>query len=229
MPSTREAFVLFILAVLPGALYTWAFEREVGKWGVGATDRVFRFIGASVLFQLLFAAGLGVAGADPNYQSLLFRTDTDPPLATELRNASGTWLLAVAAVYVIAPLAGGTAAAAVERRRGESNVWRWAARVLNGRNPAPRAWDFLFSPRPAAIVRGRLKKHRSWIGGLFGAESYAAGYPELQDIYLESAYRMTPEGEFERDEEGRPIPTGAGLLVRWDELDSLEVFRLERR
>jgi hypothetical protein len=33
--ETFQAIAVTVLAVLPGALYTWSFEREVGNWGVG--------------------------------------------------------------------------------------------------------------------------------------------------------------------------------------------------
>lgn len=42
-------------AVLPGALYTWAFEREAAAWGARLTDRLFRFIGYSAIFGSLTA------------------------------------------------------------------------------------------------------------------------------------------------------------------------------
>jgi hypothetical protein len=36
VPSTEQALVILMIAILPGGLYTWAFERETGKWGIGA-------------------------------------------------------------------------------------------------------------------------------------------------------------------------------------------------
>ena len=51
MPSTLEAVAALIVALLPGALYTWSFERLVGRWGVGLSDRLPRFVGVSALFH----------------------------------------------------------------------------------------------------------------------------------------------------------------------------------
>ncbi len=37
-----------VLALVPGALYVWGFERVVGNWGVRLSDRLLRFVGVSV-------------------------------------------------------------------------------------------------------------------------------------------------------------------------------------
>ena len=55
MPDTFQALVVLIVALLPGALYTWSFERLVGAWGVGFADRVLRFVGVSAVFQAAIA------------------------------------------------------------------------------------------------------------------------------------------------------------------------------
>lgn len=97
MPSTAEAVVIFALAILPGALYIWAFEREAGRWGIGLSDRIFRFVAASAVFQLLFAAAAGLVANQLTYQRLLFRQADDGPLSAELRLVSGWKLLGAAA------------------------------------------------------------------------------------------------------------------------------------
>jgi hypothetical protein len=132
------------------------------------------------------------------------------------------WKLLVAAcLYVFTPLLAGTGAAAIERRRSLGGLWRTAARFVNGRDPAPRAWDFLFAPRPGGVIRAHLKS-KDWVGGLFGAGSYAAGYPEEpQDIFIESAFQMTEAGEFVYEND-QHVELGSSLLVRWEELEFLE-------
>jgi hypothetical protein len=52
--------------------------------------------------------------------------------------------------------------------------------------------------------------------------SYAAGYPEPQDLYLAASVEVDPEtGEFALDD-GRPQLGPGGLLVRWEEVEYLE-------
>src|SRR2546423_323160 len=85
------------------------------------------------------------------------------------------WLFLVPIAYLLVPaLLGTTSGRAI---RSDNPQWRAFGRVVAGRDPAPRAWDFLFSSRPAAAVRLKLKDG-GWLGGFFGADSYASGYPE---------------------------------------------------
>jgi hypothetical protein len=129
-------------------------------------------------------------------------------------------------VYVAVPIAAGLLVG--NGVRAKAGWKKTIAGWLVGGAPAARAWDAVFAPRPAAIVRGRLKESQTWVAGLFGDESYAAGYPdEPQDLFLEVAYRIGADGLLERDEEERPIPVGSGLLIRADELESIEIFPLE--
>jgi hypothetical protein len=53
MVSTLQALVVLFVAVVPGALYTWSFEQQAGRWGATAGDRVHRFLGASALFLVV--------------------------------------------------------------------------------------------------------------------------------------------------------------------------------
>jgi uncharacterized protein DUF6338 len=55
MPETFQALLVLVLALLPGALYVWAFERLAGAWRVRFSDRVFRFVEVSAVFHALSA------------------------------------------------------------------------------------------------------------------------------------------------------------------------------
>jgi hypothetical protein len=55
MPDTFQASGVIVVALLPGALYVWSFERIVGAGGIGLSDRVLRFVGSSVVFHALSA------------------------------------------------------------------------------------------------------------------------------------------------------------------------------
>jgi hypothetical protein len=214
--DTFQAVAVTLLAVLPGALYTWSFEREVGNWGVSLSDRVLRFVGFSALFHavLLF----------PEY--LIWSHYIHKPTSTgSYRNLVATgdelpwWLFLAPIVYVGVPMAVGFFTA-----RGVFQGRRWP-RLLVGPNPQPRAWDRLFWSSPAFLVRLRLKND-SWVGGLFGANSYAAGYPEPQDLLLETTYRMDGDGAFAQGSDGGLQDLGSGILVAWEDVHFLEVFQL---
>lgn len=58
-------------------------------------------------------------------------------------------------------------------------------------------------------MRLRLKESGDWVGGLFRADSYAAGYPEEpQDLSLEQAYEMLADGTFATNDEV-PVELGS--------------------
>jgi hypothetical protein len=78
---------------------------------------------------------------------------------------------------------------------------------------------------PRAWVRLKLKSG-SWIGGVFmgveGAESYAARYPEDQDIYLALTLELDPvTGDLQIDA-GKVATRPGGILVRWEEVEYME-------
>jgi hypothetical protein len=208
VPSTVEAAAVVILALLPGALYTWAFERLVGRWGIGLSDRLLRFAGVSAAFHAL-GAPLTYWLWDEFWRSGRIARGDSVPLQL--------WLAPL--LYVAVPAAVGTAAAL--GHRGD-RPW---ARLLTGSDPAPRAWDYLFQGHPDGWIRCRMKSG-VWIGGAFadrnGRRSYVAGYPEPADLYLAQAAELDPEtGEFLLID-GQPSLRESGLLLRWDEVEYLE-------
>lgn len=224
MPDTLEALAVVVLAVLPGAMYVWALEREIGRWGITLADRVLRFVAVSAIFQALWLPATYALRSEYVHK----KVEQNGVVRFENRVASGeslpSWLALVPIVYLAIPAIAGTLAS--KAVRGQSDAARFWGRVLVGRDPAPRAWDFLFSPRPAGLVRMRLKNDEThpWLGGLFGGSSYAAGYPEQpQDLYLEETYQMASDGSFV-EEDGDLVPLGSALLIRWEEVDLLEFF-----
>jgi hypothetical protein len=209
--STFQAIIVFLLAVLPGALYTWAYEREDGAWEVALSDRLARFTGVSAMFSVLTAPLIYA----------MYR------MYTGSWQAEGTlripwWVCLVYAAYVIAPAWLGYAVG-----RGARNRRRWT-RVFTGPSPAPRGWDALFrSPALTGWLRLRLKDG-TWIAGVWadpaddgGARpgSYAAGFPHPQDLYLVDTCEVDPEsGAILVDDAGQPVQRGIGLLVNWDQV-----------
>jgi len=207
MASTFEALAVLILALLPGAIYTWSFERIAGRWGIGLSDRLYRFLGISACFHA------AVAPVTYNLWRDFFRSDS------ALRGSLPLWLWLVALAYVAAPaVLGGVVGRAFVQDK------EWAKRLV-GTTSAPTAWDAVFQGPPTdAYVLLRLKSG-SWVGGRFADGSYAGGYPEPADLYLVRELEIDQAtGDFKRDADGNEIPVASyGLLVRWDEVEYLEI------
>lgn len=207
MPTSFEAVGTFFVALLPGALYIWSFERMAGRWGVGLSDRALRFLGASAVFHAALAPA-----------SYWLWTDLWPTI--EAGRAHAPWLWLIAGLYVVAPLAVGTFVGEATRRR-----FGWA-QWITGPDPAPRAWDHLFQGERDGWIRIKLKSG-AWIGGAYATsgelKSYTAGYPEDQDLFLARGADLDPStGEFRLDDAGAVRLGEGGLLVRWDEVEYLE-------
>lgn len=207
MVDTFQAIAAFMIALVPGALYFWAFERQTGRWGVGLSDRVLRFVGASALFHVAFAPASYWLWA--NQWS---KVREGEPLSL--------WMWGLAFLYVALPLIAGSVIGF-----GTHRGVNWA-RWFVGPHPAPRAWDYLFERESDGWVRMRLKSG-TWIGGLYaevdGRIPYSSGYPEPQDLFLAATVDVDPEtGDFPVDESGRIQHRPGGLLVRWEEVEYLE-------
>lgn len=208
--DTYQALAVTLLAVLPGAVYTFTLERWTGAFGVSFADRLIRFTAASAVFAALFAGPAYVIYRDQILSGRVRDGQVDP-LSLEL----------VALAYIVVPAGCGTLVG-WGRRHGQ----RWTEIVL-GESPEPRAWDFLWRHGRQGVVRAKMTSG-AWLGGLYGTlptgeHSYAAGYPEEQDLYLAQQLKLDPiTGEWATDEEGRPVPVGTGLLLRWDQIEFIE-------
>lgn len=195
------------VALLPGALYVWAFERQAGRFGVALSDRLLRFVGGSAVLHALFAP-------------LTYWFVAEQWERVGARAPLPWWCWPLVVGYVALPMAAGTATGRATRRGA-----RWS-RLVTGPEPAPRAWDHLFRHEVDGWIRCKLKSG-VWIGGAFadsdGRRSYAAGYPEPCDLYLAVAADVDPEtGEFVVDDAGDVVLGAGGLLVRWEEVEYLE-------
>jgi hypothetical protein len=209
--DTFQALGVLLLALLPGAIYVWAFEREAGGWGLGVTDRLLRFVGVSAVFHVVAAPITYIL-----YQHYI--------VTGELTHGKpiSFWLWLAVVVYVAVPAALG---AYVGNATASGKGW---TRFIVGRSPAPRAWDHLFSAHDLnGWVRLKLKNDE-WVIGAYARSdngrlrSYAAGYPNAQDLYLlDTAECETQTGKFILDG-GQPKLRGVGVLVRWEEVLYLE-------
>lgn len=206
-PDTFEALIAVAVGLLPGALFIWSFEQEAGRWGSTASDRIQTFVGASaILLVLVWPLA---------YEVYLDVSEPDPAGRLMWRG----WL--AGALYIAIPVILGRLVGRGARRRT-----RWAS-AITGPAPAPRAWDHLFAgDSTVGWILVRLKSGE-WVGGLWGRSetnglnSYAAGYPEAQDLLI-SDLALLENGAFVVDESGSPQLTGVSLLVRWDEIQYLK-------
>lgn len=212
MIATFQGLLVALLALLPGASYTFAYERVAGGYGISFADRLVRFLASSALFHALFSG--------PEY--LLYR---DLFKNNRLQGGGVDWWLveAVALAYVLVPVAVGALLG-----WGHKHHKKWAV-LLVGNAPEPRAWDYFWRHTDRAVVRLKLKSGM-WLAGLYGMagngrRSYASGHPEEGDLYLAVALEINNQsGELTlTDEQVTPLPGARGLLVRWPESEYIDI------
>jgi len=207
VPETVQALAIAVVAVLPGALGVWGYERRVGKWSIGFPDRVIRFVATSAAFHAALAPLTYWLWRHYIHSGRLDRHETLPVFL---------WvalLLYLAAPYAIGRIAG----------------WAGTGDLRLGRfgetNPAPLSWDYFFATNPNGWMRIRLKSGR-WIGGAFAPGSYASGYPEAPDLYLVATAEMDQEsGNFLLNEAGGLVRRSGTLFVNGTEIEYFEFVK----
>lgn len=205
VPGSVVGGVFLLLAVLPGAAFTWALERQVGSYGVSFADRTLRFVGVSIVFHLLVLP-----------LEYLVVSSLLPASSFDWGDVMTAWpalLLLFAIPYGLGSVLGGL----YRSRSARDEHWNWVRsrlsepterrllRVALGHDPAPRAWDHLFADRSSRYLRVRLQDG-TWVAGLFADRSYAGGYPDVTDLLLEQAWSVDPVTGEPADQQGPAYP-----------------------
>lgn len=206
-PSTVEQLIFIVLLVLPGVTYQFLRERwrgpTPGEQDLG--QRVMRAMTASIALSAVYAVAFGpwLAG--------LVRGDHGwtASLVNHLREA-GLWALIL---FLVVPAVAAAAVSWLENRN-KSAVTR----------PEPTAWDYMLSNAIGSrFVRAHMKDG-TWVGGWYGPQSYASGYPSPPDIYIQWAYQMNHDGSF-----GPPTLGSSGFYLRMDDVDFLEFISQQEK
>jgi len=88
-------------------------------------------------------------------------------------------------------------------------------------NPIPKAWDNFFIRGIPCFMLIHLKDSQI-IGGLYAYESAASSYPEAEDLYLQEVWEIDNNGKFTK-----PVEGTMGLLVNYNTVDYIELFKAE--
>jgi hypothetical protein len=201
-PSTVLQVVLLVLLVLPGIVYQFLRERRRGSvpGERNLAERTLRAITASILLDGLYAI---VAGP----QLVRLARGGGRPGGwngfAQHPRLTGLWVLLL---FVAVPAAVAFGVSWWERRKSPAAF-----------RATPTAWDHMFRDRGSCFVRVRLKDG-TWVGGWYGTRSFATSYPEARELFLQSAWRMNPDGGFLQR-----VTDTSGLHIRVTDGDVVEL------
>lgn len=193
-PSTVVQVVLAVLFVLPGMTYQFLRERWRGPvpGEHDLPERVLRAVVASICLDAVYAL---VAGPQLVRMAGSGAAERQPRLVG----------LIALLLFVVVPAAGAATVSWCQRRR-----------LRAAYASTPTAWDHVFRDRGPCFVRARLKDG-GWVGGWFGTRSYASSYPQTTELFLQSAWRMNPDGSF-----ADRVAGSAGVYLRAQDVDLVE-------
>jgi hypothetical protein len=236
VPDSFEALLVIFFAVLPGATFVYAMERQVGAWGAKAADRLLRFVILSAVLYLVLIP----------YGYLLYRvyilsgklTQTDDFNSGDWLELFGHWLFLLA-YFGLLPWLIGTWLGHKLKDEEEKGTEGWVSWMLGQHMRPPRAFEHLFARDDLyGIVRmliGVTDNSFTWVAGSFSDEgpsetpqkrprrAYVSTYPEDPEIYLPVRFRCDPTtGALEYGTDGKPVASDIGVLVNADKIAYLE-------
>ncbi|MEV5433425.1 DUF6338 family protein [Streptomyces sp. NPDC052701] len=205
-PGTVQQLTIVVLLILPGTSYLFAGERLLGirEAEQEAANCLLRALGMGILLDAAYLIGAG-----PQLVRLL-RGRGRTPLSGVAEHPRAVGLFVLVLVVAVPTSLAWAQAHWIRRRRAALH------------DHTPTAWDALFQDRGACFVRVRLK-NGGWVGGWYGARSRASAYPREGDLFLESQYRMGPDGSF-----GARLPSTGGLYLRAADVDLVEIYEPRR-
>ena len=205
IPTTVQQVVIVLLLLLPGFFYEGARERLQGPTP-GALEfgrRIVRSIAASVVLDAIYVVAIG-----PWLVTTFISPHGREPVGLSgviirPRQAAATALVTIVLIPALVALA----------------EYRLAHRGRHARfTDAPTAWDGLFRDLPECLIRVRLKSG-IWVGGWYSTSSWAASYPNANDLYLEKQYSMSSVGLF-----GAPLDGSGGVYISGADIEVLEII-----
>ena len=220
MVSGWQQALTLIVVLIPGFVYQGVKRHRVGPSPEEReiSIRLLRALVTSVIFLVIYGTTVGDLLADRFVNS-------NPD-----NRFNDVWLLGLtigALVFAIQALTGHVAGAHLIRKRyfnrpdsrGFWNTLRTPANTADGEltwsralfrsdtdySPVPTAWDFATQSIPLGSFIRVLLPDDTWLGGQANSGTYFTGYPEPRDLYLDHAWQLSDEGEFEHE---LPGPTG---------------------
>lgn len=207
--SGFNAAILLIVLVLPGAFFSWGFEKKVPRYGKQLKDWLVRLAGATAIWNAVVSWPLHWLYT--SYWDDLAVGKTLP------------WPIYIAPIaYLLVPAAVGWGAGWLFART-EKKMPKVAEFLAPNRRPS--AWDHLFGAEVPGFVRCCLKSGR-WVGGAYYLAKPLRSYSSLaeaeKDIFIAHAVEFNQEDGTALRHQGDYVWTKGGIYITASQIESLE-------
>lgn len=221
IPDTLLQVAIFVMFVAPGIMYATVRVACVGFRGpdLGAASRILEALFVGVIFDAFYV--------------LMFFPFVLDVLRSPVRAIShlsvGQAAIAIVLILIVPGLVAAALSLKIRRTApdpltdaGKRYAQKQIAKQLkrdhrskfphwyraNGYRSTPLAWDYKALNMPLGqFVRVRTE-NGIYYGGWYSRDSYMSTYPQPRDIYIESQWTMSPNGDFQE-----PILDAGGMWL----------------
>lgn len=186
-----------MLFLIPGFIIDQTIRRSTARGSRGQVEAVLTYIAWSS-----------------------FALTATAPLLTGLPARPLAWAFRLSAALFAVPVLIGVLVVAILWAWGKlREAWPLLDKLgLFTVDPAPTAWDWLFSKRLRHYVRLTLNDG-SMVGGYMDSKSYASSYPSQEDLYIQEVWDLDENGWLKA-----PRPHLPGLWISGEKVRLIEFF-----
>ncbi len=186
IPSTVYQLFSILLLVVPGLVYAAVRRRLKGPVPEDRdfSVRLIRAIAVSAVLDLVYLWADGpriVTLATAKAQS------AGAPRGFAAHPREAGWL----GLVLLVAVPGGLGLLAHVRLHKRP----WPLGLAQVNHPTPSAWDRAAPRRGGCFVRVRATDGR-WVGGWLDTDAFVSTYPEPRDIFIDTEWAMSADGEF---------------------------------
>jgi hypothetical protein len=205
---TPEALALFLFFVVPGFVmirtYDLIVPTERRNFGESFVDLfAYSFLILAVWFLPFFALVDNRESIHPVVYYSLFA-------------------VVLVLVFFVSPIA---LAVGYYRLRTSDWLSRQTRKLVKGEipSPSPTPWDFFFQEDRAVLVRFHLHSGERF-GGLYAKGANASSFPQAQQIYVKTLYRLEEDGGFAEE-----VEDSLGAIINKEDCKMIEFLQAEEQ